>query len=152
MFEATYSFDLENVKKQNIGVGIKKLAKMESALPFVVGHVTQDAPGRTFDSAGSGRGGIAVHRWASERGRAEIGEIAGLERAIPKNKGTEFASLLHQLAADFVANPMSPTMKTLLLGINPEAKDRLPKARPKDIVSGTTAGTTETGAAREDGC
>jgi endonuclease-3 len=63
------------------------------------------------------------------------GNIAGLERAIPKNKGDEFASLLHQLAADFVANPLAPAMKTLLLSINSDAKDRLPKRGQKILVT-----------------
>ena len=43
VFEATYSFDLESVKKQNLGVGIKRLAKMQGASPFVVAYVTQHA-------------------------------------------------------------------------------------------------------------
>src|SRR3954471_8686462 len=45
VFEDTYSFELESVKKQNIGVGIKRLAKMEGASPFVVRYATQHALG-----------------------------------------------------------------------------------------------------------
>ncbi len=131
VFEATYSFDLENVKKQNIGVGIKKLAKMEGASPFVVAHVTQHALGG--HSIPLDRGAVELLYIVGLANEAErkSGEIAGMERAIPKNKGAEFASLLHQLTADFVANPMAPAMKTLLLGINPDAKDRLPKRGQK---------------------
>jgi hypothetical protein len=134
VFEATYSFDLENVKKQNIGVGIKKLAKMEGASQFVVAYVTQHALGG--HSIPLDRGAIELLYIVGLANDAErkSGEISGLERAIPKNKGTEFASLLHQLVADFVANPMSPTMKTLFLSINPSAKDRLPKRGQKILV------------------
>ena len=50
-----------------------------------------------------------------------------MERAIPKSKGQEFGSLLHQLGADFIANPFSPQVRELLLSIAPDAKERFPK-------------------------
>jgi endonuclease-3 len=131
VFEDTYSFDLETVKKQNIGVGIKRLAKMEGASPFVVAYATQHALGG--HSIPLDRGALEILYIvgiASEQER-DSGEVSGLERAIPKNKGTEFASLLHQFSADFIANPYSPNIKALLLAINPEAKDRLPKRGQK---------------------
>jgi endonuclease III len=137
VFEATYSFDLEGVKKQNIGVGIKRLAKMEGASPFVVAYVTQHALGG--HSIPLDRGALDVLfiiGLATEAERA-ASNVSGLERAIPKNKGEEFASLLHQLAAEFVANPFAPAMKTLLLGMNPSAKDRYPKRgqkKPEPVV------------------
>jgi hypothetical protein len=62
---------------------------------------------------------------------ADTGKVSGLERAIPKNRGVEFASLLHQLAAEYAANPFSPNLRKLLLSINPEAKDRFPKRGAK---------------------
>src|SRR5436189_5279225 len=34
VFEANYSFDLEPLKKQNLGVAIKRLEKLEGATPF----------------------------------------------------------------------------------------------------------------------
>jgi hypothetical protein len=57
--------------------------------------------------------------------------VPGLERAIPKNKGVEFGSLLHQLAAELVASPYGPTARGILLEIDPEAKQRLPKRPAK---------------------
>ncbi len=127
VFEDTYSFDLEPVKKQNIGVGIKRLAKMEGASSFVVAYATQHALGG--HSIPLDRGALEILYIvgiATEQER-DSANVAGLERAIPKNKGTEFGSLLHQFSADFVANPFSPAIKALLLAINSEAKDRLPK-------------------------
>ena len=55
------------------------------------------------------------------------GNVPGMERAIPKSKGQEFGSLLHQLGAEFAANPFSPQLRDLLLSIAPDAKDRMPK-------------------------
>jgi hypothetical protein len=131
VFEATYSFDLENVKKQNIGVGIKRLAKMEGASPFVVAYVTQHALGGHSIPLDRGAVELLYIVGLATDAERKSGAVAGLERAIPKNKGAEFASLLHQLAADFVANPLAPAMKTLLLSINSDAKDRLPKRGQK---------------------
>jgi endonuclease-3 len=53
--------------------------------------------------------------------------IPGLERAIAKNKGVEFGSLLHQLAVDFAANPQAAKVKQVVGEIVPEARERLPK-------------------------
>ena len=52
-----------------------------------------------------------------------------MERAIPKNKGVEFGSELHQLGADFTANPYAPALQQILLQIDPDCKERLPKRR-----------------------
>ena len=57
--------------------------------------------------------------------------MPGLERTIPKNKGVEFGSLLHQLGAEVVANPFSTNLHKLLLEIAPDAKERFPKRHAK---------------------
>jgi len=69
--------------------------------------------------------------------------VTGLERAIAKNKGLEFGSLLHQLAADYIASPHSANVKKTLTAINPqavvpkragrrEAAEKAVEARPGD--------------------
>ena len=62
---------------------------------------------------------------------AEKRKVPGLERAIAKNKGVEFGSLLHQLGADYAAAPFSPRVRAVLLEIAPDAKDRFPKRAGK---------------------
>jgi endonuclease-3 len=60
------------------------------------------------------------------------GVVPGLERAVPKNKGAEVGSLLHQLGVEVGRNPYGPNAKKLMLEIDPNCKDRLPKkAVPK---------------------
>jgi endonuclease III len=135
VFEATYSFDLEPVKKQNLGVGIKRLEKMEGASQFVVGYVTQHGLGGHSIPLDGGAVEILYIVGIATEAERDSGEVAGLERAIPKNKGAEFASLLHQFSADFVSNPLSPNIKTLLLAVNADAKDRLPKRGQKKDVT-----------------
>jgi hypothetical protein len=65
------------------------------------------------------------------------GVVPGLERAIPKNSGIEFGSLLHQLGADFAASPYSPAYHAILLEIEPKAKERLPSRRAKRVIQET---------------
>jgi len=134
VFETTYSFDLETVKKQNIGVGIKRLAKLEGASPFVVAYTTQHALGGHSIPLDRGALDVLYVIGIASEAERKSASVGGLERAIPKNKGREFGSLLHQLAADYVANPFSSTVKNLLLGINPQARERFPKrGQKKDI-------------------
>ena len=60
---------------------------------------------------------------------AAAGEVPGMERAVAKSKGVEFGSLLHQLGADYLANPFSPQVREILLAIDPEAAKRFPQRR-----------------------
>lgn len=131
VFESAYAFELEGLKKQNLGQAQQKLAKYEGATPFAVAYVTQAALGG--HSIPLDRGLLAVFAvlgLANEQDQAAH-SVPGLERAIPKNKGVEFGSLAHQLAAEMIANPYSPALHKMLLEIAPDAKDRLPKRPPK---------------------
>jgi endonuclease-3 len=60
---------------------------------------------------------------------AAAGVVPGLERAVAKSKGIEFGSLLHELGADYSANPYSAPIRDVLLQIDPECGGRLPKRR-----------------------
>ena len=131
IFESTYSFDLESLKKLNLGQALQKIKKFEGATPFVMAYVTQATLGG--HAIPLDRGTLEALRVVNCATEQEMKEstVTGLERAIPKNKGIEFGSLLHQLGADLVAGPLSPNLHKILLEIDPECKDRLPKRRPK---------------------
>ncbi|HEX4000109.1 MAG TPA: hypothetical protein VHX65_16265 [Pirellulales bacterium] len=131
VFESTYSFDLEPVKKQNISAAIKQLERLGGTTPFSLAYVTQVALGGHAIPLDRGALDVLAVLGIISEGEAESGRVSGLERVIPKNKGLEFGSLLHQLAAEYVANPFSPAVRKLLLSINPDAKDRFPKRREK---------------------
>ena len=131
VFEFAYSFDLEALKKQNIGAAQKRLAKYDGVTPFGVAYATQTGLGG--HSVPLGRGTLDmlyVLGVINEKERA-AGEVPGMERAIPKNKGIEFGSLLNQLGVEYGKNPMSPVTRKLLLSISPDAKDRFPKRGAK---------------------
>jgi endonuclease III len=147
VFEANYSFDLEPLKKQNLGVAIKRLEKLEGATPFVVALATQHALSGHFIPLDRGTLEVLYIVGIATEAERQSASVAGLERAIPKSKGIEFGSLLHQLAADFVANPLSPTVKSILVAINPEAKDRLPKRGQKKFSLAKTVEAVNDGKA-----
>lgn len=131
VFESKYSYDMEWLKKQNVGQAIQQLKKYEGATPFSVAFVTQAALGGHAIPLDRGTmEAMAVLGLAGEADLAEF-SVPGLERAIPKSKGMEFGTLVHQLGADMAANPYSPALHKLLLEISPECKERLPKRPPK---------------------
>ena len=139
VFETNYSFELEQLKKENIGVAVKKLHKLKGVTPFTVSYVTQVS--LVGHSIPIGRGGLAalyVIGVVTEKERSAR-SVPGLERAIPKNKGIEFGSLLNQLGADFLRAPYGPAVRKILLEIAPDAKDRLPKRRSKKDIAAKAA-------------
>jgi endonuclease-3 len=133
VFESEYSFDLEALKKQNIGQAVKRLQKAEGVTPFIVAYGTQTALGGHSIPLDRGALGALVVLGAASESEAASGNVTGLERAIPKSKGQEFGALLHELGADFTANPFSPALRDLLLSISPDAKDRFPKRGVKKV-------------------
>lgn len=129
VFEAIYSFDLEEWRKKNLGPTVKWLGEQDGTTPFVVAYVVQSALGGHAIPVDTGT--LRVLRLLDLITDAdfEAHTVPGLERAIPKSKGIEFGSMLHQLGADFTQNPYTPGIRTILLQINPEIEDRLPKRR-----------------------
>lgn len=127
VFESDYSFDLESLKKQNLGAAIKRLQKLQGATPFNVAYGTQTALGGHSIPLDKGALGALYVIGVINQAEADAGNVPGLERTIPKSKGQEFGSLLHELGADLFSNPFSNTVRELLLSIAPDAKDRFPK-------------------------
>jgi endonuclease III len=131
VFETHYSFDLEPLKKQNIGVAVKTIEKYNGSSPFVVAWVTQQALGG--HSIPTNQGLLESLRIVGVITDAEAakGVVPGLERTVPKSKGFEMGSQLHQLGIEMHRSPFGPTIRKLLLEIEPDAKDRLPKRPTK---------------------
>lgn len=139
VFESTYSFELESMRKMNLGQAQQKLKKLDGVTEFAVGYVTQSALGGHAVPVDRGALEALYVVGIVDEAEKTSGTVPGAERAIPKNKGVEFGSLLHQLSADFTANPYSPNLHKLLLQINPEAKDRLPRKLTKRQIEAQAA-------------
>jgi endonuclease-3 len=128
VFETHYSFDLETLHKQNLGKAVKLLEEKYGMSPFGVGYVTQTVLGGHAIPLDEGAMQVMFAVGAVSEAEAAKHQVPGLERAVPKSKGIEFGSLLHQLGADLVASPFGNARK-VILEIDPEAKDRLPKRK-----------------------
>jgi endonuclease-3 len=131
VFESDYSFDLEHLKKQNIGAAVKRLQKLSGATPFVVAYGTQVALSGHSIPVDKGTLGVLYVLGVISQSEADEGVVPGMERAIPKSKGHEFGCLLHEIGAEFFSNPFSPSLRELLLSIAPGAKERFPKRTSK---------------------
>jgi endonuclease III len=144
LFDQKYNFDLEHLKKQNIGKAVKELEKFPSVTPFVAAYVTHAALGGHAIPLDKGTlDALRLVDIVSEKDH-EKQHVPGLERTIPKNKGAEFSSLLHQLGADYFASPHSSRVRAILLEINADAKDRFPKRGGKDEESTPASGEQKT--------
>jgi endonuclease-3 len=143
VFEAHYSFDLDFFRKQNLGKAVKEFERLKGTTPFCIGYLTQNAlSGHSIPVNDGALQALYVVGIVTEA-EAKKRRTPGLERAIPKSKGVEFASLLHQLGADFKKSPFSTNIRAILMEIAPDGKDRLPKRgkKPQPVVkkSSTTA-------------
>jgi endonuclease-3 len=131
VFETHYSFDLEALKKQNIGQSAKALSEYHGTTPFLVSYVTQNS--LSGHSIPVNQGLLESMRIIGVISDAEAakGTVPGLERTIPKSKGMEMGMLLHQLGIELHRSPYGPAIRKILLEISPECKDRLPKRPAK---------------------
>ncbi len=136
IFETRYSFDLEHLKKMPLSKAQAELRQYQGVTPFGVQYVSQHALGGHCIPANAGvyaalkaLGIITDKDVAAQR-------IPALERAIPKSKGVEFGSLLHQLGVDFAKGP-SARLRQLL-------KELVPKFEfapsPEPVATGQTPG------------
>ncbi|MHB0955270.1 MAG: hypothetical protein ACYC0X_02720 [Pirellulaceae bacterium] len=150
VFEAHYSFDLEGLKKENIGKSVKQLERLAGISPFALAFVTQNGlNGHAIAVSDSALEVLRILGVVTDE-EAEKRRVPGMERAIAKNKGAEFGSLLHQIGADYAASPFSARVRGILLEIAPDARDRFPKrAGKRNVEEGESPAAPA--AAPEDG-
>ena len=134
LFESQYSWDFDTLRKENLGKATQKLAGFKPVTPFVLSYTVQN---------GLGGHSIPIDKSAMEimkildivtEKEAAKGTVPGMERAIPKTAGADFGSLLHQLAVDFQTTPFSTSLRSIILAIDPTAKERFPKRQTKKKV------------------
>ena len=120
-----YTFDLEVLKKQNLGKAVGEIEKYPGISQFGVAYVTQNALGG--HAIGCNKGALEALLAVGVINDNELakGDVPGMERAIAKNKGVEFFSLLHQLGVDLTSSPQSTRVKGILNEIDSDSKERL---------------------------
>jgi len=130
MFEARYSFDIDDLKKSNLGKAVDEITGWIGVTKFVVSYVTQHAFGGhsipVDDSA------LTVCHLLDLITPAEVekGVLPGIERAIPKTKGLEFASLLHQFAVDHATSHKNPLVVAVFKELGMTSKPKAPPPPP----------------------
>jgi len=127
IFETYYQFDLEFLKKENLGKAVQAFDKMVGVTPFAISYISQHGLGG--HSIPTDKALLSLMHVLGIISEDEVakGKIPGLERAIPKAKGIEFSSLVHQLAVAFHKTPFSNSVRNQILKIDSSAKDRFPK-------------------------
>lgn len=126
-FETHFSYDMEFLRKQNLGKSVKTLEGYRKLTPFVLQYMTQHALGGHAIPLNDGAL-IAMYALGlvTDREFAK-GVVPGLERAIPKAKAAEFSALLHQLGVDLESSKTAPRGRTVLAEVDGESKERLAK-------------------------
>ncbi len=98
IFEEFYSFDLDHLKKENLGKAVAKFETMPGMTPFVLNYTVQHGLGGHAIPIDFAAMAMMLVTGIASQTEAVSGRVPGLERAIPKSKAIEFASLLHQAA------------------------------------------------------
>ena len=133
IFEARYSFDLEDMRKMNQGKAIQEISKFNGVSRFMLAYVIQNAFGGHTIPVSNSIMNILTMTGIVTPAEAEKHQTPGLERAIPKTKGVEFASCLHQLAAEYRTQPSSKHIKSILKeagAVEPAKVVEAPKPSP----------------------
>lgn len=144
VFEKTYMYDLEDLRKKskNLGQAVEFLESLGACSRFMIQYATQSAFG----------GHVIPLDEASMRifrllGLAQVSkdrtreEVPGLERGIAKKNGLPFSVQLHHFGACYYSDPDSEELRSILKSIDPEAVKRewvppvlvIPKPAPAPV-------------------
>ncbi len=122
VFEEFYTFDLDHLKKENLGKAVAKFEKMPGMTPFVLSYTVQHGLGGHSIPVDYSAMVILMVTEIASQSEASAGKVPGLERAIPKSKGIEFSDLLHQAA----------------VALNNNAKDKKSRSLVDDVAKGSS--------------
>ena len=131
MFEAHYQFDLEFLKRDNLGRAMQTMERYRGITPFIVSYTAQSGLAGHSIPVDNSLLYLLYVIGAINESELEKRKIPGLSRIIPKAKGVEFSSYVHQLAVAFYKSPNSKKIRDIILEISKDAKDRFPKRGAK---------------------
>jgi len=129
VFEEKYSFDIDDIRKKNLKEAYEKLESIPGGTPFSINYTAQVALGRHGIPVGNGEKRLLYVLGIIKLEDVEEREVTGLNRAITKTQGLEFASLLHKLAAAFVVNPEARKIISFIYAFAPDFRTRMPRRR-----------------------
>ena len=124
IFETHYTFDIDFLKKENLGKAVEKVRGYKGITDFVVSYVSQSALGGHSIPLGAAEKELLLAADVITAKEKQKSTVPGLERAIPKSKGIEFFSTVHQLAVPFLMTPNSTKVWAVIGEIDSKAKAR----------------------------
>ncbi len=131
VFESFYSFEIEHLKKENLGKAVAKFESMNGVSPFVLSYLVQHGLGGHAIPVNSSGMWIMFKTGIVNDAEARTGKVPGLERAIPKSKAIEFSSMLHQAAVALAADATSKQVWEIVWSVNKDAEMSAPKSESK---------------------
>ncbi|MFO1064770.1 MAG: hypothetical protein U0892_12975 [Pirellulales bacterium] len=131
IFESRYSFDLEELRKMNQGKAIQELEKLSGISRFVLGYLVQNTLGGHTIPISDSINQILLMTGIVTQSEADKQQAPGLDRSIPKTKGVEFSTTLHQFAAEYAIQPQNKQIKAIL---KEAGGVELPKPEPVKAV------------------
>ena len=131
VFEAYYQFDLDFLKKENLGKSIQQFEKFRGVTPFVISYVAQHGLGGHSIPVEKSMLLLCYALGIISESEATKGKIPGLERTIPKSKGIDFAALVHPFAVEYSSAPFSKAVRDKILKLAPDAAERFLKRASK---------------------
>lgn len=134
-FETHYAFDLEFLKKDKLSKATERLSKYKGITPFVIGYVAQNGLAGHSIPVDKAFLDLAYYIGLINEKELAKGNVPGLERAIPKTKGVDAFSVIHQLAAALFRSPYNNDLRKIVTEIDKSATERLPKrGRKKEVT------------------
>lgn len=100
VFETTYSFDLDSMKRKPLNQARKQLSKITGATSFAVAATVQRSLGGHALPIDQNMLGLLSQLALTEEGETLDQVRANLETVVPKSKGVTFCVILSELAAD----------------------------------------------------
>jgi hypothetical protein len=130
MFEARYSYDIDDLKKANLGKAVDELTGWQGMSKYAVDYITQHALGGHAIPISQSILDVCQTLELITYAEAEKGSLPGVERAIAKSKGFEFASMLHQFAIDYAVSFKNPTVMAVFKDMGMVSKAKAPPPPP----------------------
>ncbi len=127
VFEEFYSFDLDHLKKENLGKAVGKFEAMSAVTPFVLSYTIQHGLGGHSIPIDYAAMVIMLSTGIASQSEAAAMKVPGLERAIPKNKAIEFSGLLHEAGVALLLNHKDKKARSLIDAVDKGASDRYDK-------------------------
>ena len=125
VFETTYVFDLEELRKKSLSQAVELLDSLSVCSRFMVDYTTHNAlGGHVIPLDESAKRVFRLLGLAQTNKENTREDVSGLERAIMKQEGHDFANLLHHFAVDFYKAESPKELQQILKSIDSQATNR----------------------------